>query len=65
MITQLASLIAAFSIPQEIQSDHGSEFKNDKMKALLDNCGIPPLKSGVPGNPAANGGVEGANRCIW
>jgi hypothetical protein len=56
-------IIARFSIPREIVTDHGSHFQNQMMTELTSNLGLRQEHSS-PYCPQANGQVEDINKTL-
>jgi transposase InsO family protein len=56
-------IIARFSIPREIVTDHGSHFQNKMMSELTSKLGLRQEHSS-PYYPQANGHVEAVNKSL-
>ncbi|KAL5574095.1 hypothetical protein UlMin_023692 [Ulmus minor] len=56
-------IICQFGIPQELVSDHGTQFENEKLRSICRNLGITKIFSS-PAHPKSNGQVEAVNKTI-
>ncbi|KAL5579754.1 hypothetical protein UlMin_012196 [Ulmus minor] len=55
--------LCRFGVPRELVSDHGTQFKNEKLQSICDRLGIKKVFSS-PAHPKSNGQVEAVNKTI-
>ncbi|KAL5543121.1 hypothetical protein UlMin_010831 [Ulmus minor] len=59
----LAHRILRQGVPRELVSDHGTQFKNEKLQSICDQLRIKKVFSS-PAHPKSNGQVEAVNKTI-
>ncbi|KAL5539172.1 hypothetical protein UlMin_044785 [Ulmus minor] len=57
------NIVCRFGVPHELVSDHGTQFKNEKLQSICDRLGIIKVFSS-PAHPKSNGQVEAVNKTI-